>query len=324
MDYVAGIDLGGTKIYSALADLDGNILCESKVPTESWRGYEGVVERMAAAIRDLQREARLVHHGRLLAVGVGAPGPLDSNTGVVYQAPNLGWRDVPLGKNLESLLATPVFVENDANLGALGEHAFGAGRGSRDMVYVTVSTGIGGGLILDGHLYRGAGMGAGEIGHMTVLSDGPRCRCGNKGCLEAVASGTAIARRARREAGAGTAPVILELAGGDPGKITAVTVAEAASRGDERALDILTGAARFIGIGLANLVNLLNPSVIVLGGGVMESGRLFWQVMDEEMRERALERACQTVRLVPTALGPRVGVVGAIALALQRARDGQD
>lgn len=321
MGYVAGIDLGGTKIYTVLADLEGGVRGEMKVATRREEGFAAVVGRMARTVDDLLARAG-ANRSDLLAVAAGAPGPLNPVTGVIHQAPNLGWREAPLREALaERLGGVPVAVENDANLGALGEHVYGAGRGVNDLVYVTVSTGIGGGLVLNGRLYRGAGYGAGEVGHLPV-APGPACRCGGRGCLEAVASGTAIARRAREEAEAGRAPEILARAGGDASAVSARTVTEAAEAGDPVARGILAEAAAYLGRGLAIIANLLNPAMIVLGGGVMEARHLFWDGMEATLRRLALAAALDGLAVVPAALEGRSGAMGAVALALELHRKG--
>lgn len=321
MDFVAGIDLGGTKIYAVLADMDGRVCGEEKIPTRPEDGFAAVMERMARAVDDLLGRTG-IDGGALKALAVGAPGPLNPRTGVIHHAPNLGWREQPLGEALASRLGgVPVAVENDANLAALGEYVYGAGQGVRDLVYITVSTGIGGGLILNGELYRGAAYAAGEVGHLPV-ADGPACRCGARGCLETVASGTAIARRARDKADAGCAPGILALAGGNPAGITAQTVTRAAENGDMIAQAILNEAAGYLGKGLAIIVNLLNPAMIILGGGVMQARRLFWDKMLEALKEAALDTALNGLKIVPAALGGRSGGMGAVALALKLHRKG--
>ncbi|MFZ5898894.1 MAG: ROK family protein [Bacillota bacterium] len=318
MRYVAGIDLGGTKILTALAGLDGQVVQEVKIPTQGGRGFGHVVQRMAASVNEVLARQK-ARRDDLAAVAVGAPGPVDPLSGIVKEAPNLrGWRGVPLAASLATAVGVPVYVDNDANLAALGEHLFGAGRGTRNMVYITVSTGIGGGLILDGKLYRGASWAAGEIGHLPVAG-GPVCRCGGRGCLEALASGTAIAREARRLAKSGQAPGLLALAGGSAGKITAPFVFEAAERGDPQAREIVRRAATHLGRGLAVIVNLLNPEMIVLGGGVMANGSAMWDMMLRELQELAWEASLDAVQVVPAALGGRSGVMGAVALALELA-----
>ncbi|WP_242868862.1 ROK family protein [Desulfotomaculum copahuensis] len=310
---VLGVDLGGTKIYTALADHSGRVLSAVKVPTGE-HAPENVIARIVQTVEEVRHRSG-IDAGDICALGAGAPGPLDPVRGIVHQAPNLGWHDVPLKALLEDALQLPVAVDNDANLAALGEYVYGAGRGEDDMVYITVSTGIGGGLIFGGRLYHGAGGGAGEIGHMTVDPDGPLCSCGNRGCLEALASGTAIARAARELVDAGGGAAILAAAGGRA--VSAETVAAAAAAGDAEASGILTAAGRVLGCGVANLVNLLNPGLVVLGGGAMQAGRLLWQAMEDELQRRALSHPLGGVRLAPAALGSRSGVLGAVALALR-------
>ncbi|MEW6446573.1 MAG: ROK family protein [Bacillota bacterium] len=314
-DFVVGVDLGGTKIYTALATVDGELLSEVKVPTMAAEGYESVLRRIAETVAEVKRLAGV--SGKPLRIGLGAPGPLDVAKGVVHVAPNLGWRNVPLKASLEELVGVPVFLENDANLAAWGEFVYGAGKDAVDMVYITVSTGIGGGLVMGGKIYRGTGYGAGEIGHITVLPDGPECHCGNRGCLEALASGTAVAREARKLIAHGAGRVMLSLAGGKPEAVTAKTVGSAAAQGDAEAQQLFDSAARWLGIGVAAVLNLLNPEMVVLGGGMMKSAAFFWETLDGEVRRRALPSAFQGARLVTAALGGRSGVLGAVAYALK-------
>lgn len=314
-NYVVGVDLGGTKIYTALAGEDGRVLAEIKVPTGAEKGLQHVVGRIVESVEQVQKAAA-VPPRTVRALALGAPGPLDTATGIIHYAPNLRWRNVHIRQILEERTAIPVMLDNDANLAALGEHVFGAGRGVENMVYITVSTGIGGGLILGGKIYRGITDEAGEIGHMTIQPYGPLCSCGNRGCLEAVASGTAIAREARDLVAGGAGQAILAAAGGDPKKISAAVVASAAAGGDVEAVSIINKAARFLGIGIANILNLLNPSLVVLGGGVMEAGELIWKEIKHEVQNRALEAAWAVARLVPAELGGRAGIMGAIGLAL--------
>jgi len=315
-NYIIGVDLGGTKIHTALAAGDGGILAETRIPTEADRGPAHVIGRIVASIRQVQEEAG-AFPGSIGVVAVGAPGPLDAARGIIHFAPNLRWRGVPLKQLLEEQISMRVVVDNDANLAALGEHVFGAGRGKENVVYITVSTGVGGGLILGGRLYHGASDGAGEIGHMTVLPDGPLCGCGARGCLEAVSSGTAIAREARRLVESGGGKNILARAGNDPGRINSAVVAAAAAEGDLEAISIISSASRFLGIGVASIINLLNPDVVVLGGGVMEIGEPVWNGVRMEVAARVLEAARARVQVVPAGLGRRSGVLGAVALAMQ-------
>ena len=319
-DCVIGVDLGGTKIYTALAGADGQVLAEIKIPTEAAGGQTHVIARIVDSCREVRARAGVLG-GRVAAVAVGAPGPLDTKSGVIHFAPNLKWHGVPLKQLLEEPLGVPVFLDNDANLAALGEYVYGAGRGTMDMVFITVSTGIGGGLILGGRLYRGASDSAGEIGHTVVLPDGPLCSCGNRGCLEAVASGTALAAQARELIGQGRGAGILAAAGGLE-KLNAAAVFAAAAGGDSEATLLIERAGRCLGIAVANTANLLNPERVVIGGGVAENGDLLFAPVSREVARAALEPARSTIRIVKAALGGRAGVLGAVALALEKAAGG--
>lgn len=316
---MAGVDLGGTKVYTALAAPDGKVLAETKIPTGAEQGLQHVVNRMVESVEQVLEAARIPQK-QLGALAVGAPGPLDSDSGIIHQAPNLKWRNVPIKQILEQRLSIPVLLDNDANLAALGEYAYGAGQGEVNMVYITVSTGVGGALIIDGRLFRGSSGGAGEIGHMTLLPDGPLCGCGNRGCLETLASGTAMAREARELVARGGGKRIIEKAGGEPGRIDSATIAAAAKAGDAEASAIINRAAGYLGIGVANVLNLLNPSLVILGGGVMEIGEPVWEGVRREVQARALEAARAGVKIVPARLGGRAGVMGAVALALKNNR----
>ncbi len=315
---VIGIDLGGTKISTALVDGSGRIIAHDYRETYATEGLEAVIERMLDGARCVMAQVG-VEPSQVAAVGVGAPGPLDIEAGVVVAPPNLpGWDHVPLKQRIEDELGITTFLENDANAAALGEHCFGAGRGTEHMIYVTVSTGIGGGLVLDGKLYHGIGGMAGEVGHMMIMPYGPRCGCGNRGCLEALASGTAIARQARERVARGVPTMMADLAGGDSEHITAKLVAEAAGQGDVEARDILAEAMNYLGIGMANLVNLFNPQLIVIGGGLTNIGAALFEPVRRAIDRHAFHAQAQAVRVVRAELGDNVGVLGAAAVALAR------
>lgn len=306
-----GIDLGGTKILTALVDDQGRVLDRERMPTPAG-GPESVVAAIVDSVRTVIGRAGIA----LAAVGglgVGAPGPMDPATGVVFEPPNLpGWRDVPLAEMLASHLGLLVFVENDANAAALGERWAGAGVGVDDLVYITISTGIGGGLILGGRLYHGVSGTAGEIGHMVIEPGGPRCNCGRVGCLEALASGPAIARDARAAVQSGAPTTLSQL----PGEaLTAEAVARAAWDGDPVARQIYARAAAALGVGVTNLVNLLNPAMVIIGGGVARAGELIFAPVRRIVREEAFERPGSAVQIVPAALGDDVGAIGAAAVA---------
>jgi glucokinase len=306
---IVAMDMGGTQLRLALLDREKRVVARHAEATRPEEGPEAVLDRIVSRMKALGEQ---VGWDKIQAVGVAAPGPLDPFRGVILQAPNLpGWRDVPVAEVLRRALGCPVFVGNDANLGALAEQRWGAGRDHADLVYVTVSTGIGGGVISGGQMVLGRQGLAGELGHMTLEPQGPRCTCGNRGCLEALASGTAVARRAQELVEAGVRTLMVELAGGDPGRITAKLAHEAADRGDVVAVDLFRQAGRYLGIGLANLMCILNPSVIVVGGSVAKAGHLLFVPMQATIRERTYEVLWRECPIVPAALGDDVGLIGA-------------
>ncbi|MCL6553583.1 MAG: ROK family protein [Firmicutes bacterium] len=309
-----GVDLGGTKILVGLVDERGRVVVRQRVPTPVG-GPQAVVAVIVDSVRALCRRAGQ-EMGAVRGLGVGAPGPMDPVSGVVFEPPNLpGWRDVPLGSLLSAEVGLPVFVENDANAAALAERWAGAGVGVDDLVYVTVSTGIGGGLILGGRLYHGAAGTAGEVGHMVIEPGGPRCNCGRLGCLEALASGPSIAREARAAVAAGRPTVLAAIA---PQALDAAAVARAALDGDPVAREIYARAATALGIGITNLVNLLSPAMVILGGGVTRAGELIFAPVRRIVRQEAFERPGSAVQIVPAALGEDVGAIGAAAVARER------
>ncbi|MBU0493672.1 MAG: ROK family protein [Chloroflexi bacterium] len=315
-DLFVGIDLGGTKINTVLVDPSGRILNQDYRETQAREGPDAVIERMLDAAFRVMAGANVLST-QVRAVGVGAPGPIDIRVGMVGSPPNLpGWFNVPLGHRIASALEIPTFLENDANAAALGEHRFGAGRGTRHMVYVTVSTGIGGGFILDGKLYSGATGGAAEVGHVTILPHGPHCGCGRRGCLEALASGTAIAREGAELLMRGVPTRIAELAGGDPGRVSAKMVAQAAAEGDVEAQEIIDEAMMYLGLGMANLVNLINPEMMVIGGGLANMGDVLLDPVRRTIHRRAFRTAADAVRVVRAELGDNVGALGAAAVAM--------
>lgn len=321
---VIGIDLGGTNIRTAVVDRTGGIIAHDHRETLANEGPRAVISRMIEAARMVMAQAG-VARCQVAEVGVGSPGPLDIEAGVALSPPNLpGWDRVPLRQLIEEGLGIPTTLENDANAAALGEHRFGAGRGVDHMIYVTVSTGIGGGLILGGELYHGATGMAGEIGHITILPHGPLCGCGNRGCLEALASGSAIARRAREIVAHGVPTRIADLAGGDLDLITARLVADAAREGDVEAEGILSEAMDYLGTGLASLVNLFNPQLVVIGGGLAHIGEWLFGPVRRAIKRRAFPAQAQAVRVVPAELGDHVGVLGAAAVAWCRLADQEE
>ncbi len=339
---VIGVDLGGTQVRAALVQ-DGRLLSRVGYLTQDEEGFESVLHRIQEAIREAAQQGG-VSLEQVIGIGVGAPGPLDSRTGILFAPPNLkGWRNVPLRQLLYDAFNLPIYLGNDANLAGLGEHVYGAGRGVPDMIYVTVSTGIGGGVIIGGRVLEGVSGTAGEIGHMTIDIHGPRCNCGNVGCLEVLASGTAIARRAAEAIEEGLGETMLAVAreraaqknplldqAGRSGlslkaetaplsvEVDAAVVVEAARRGDAVAAGIMRRAAENVGVGMVNLIHLFNPSLIVIGGGVSKAGPLLFEPVERIVRERAMEVPRQAVRIVRAELGENVGLLGAAANVLQQ------
>jgi glucokinase len=310
---LGAVDLGGTKIYSLVSDSECAPLADDHRSTEVELGPDAVIGRIVDSVNASIDRAPLELRPPA-AIGIAAPGPIDVERGLVLDAPNLhGWHHVPLAARLSATFGCPAVLENDANAAALGEFLFGAGRGSRHMIYLTISTGIGGGLILDGQLYRGAGGAAGELGHAVIDEDGPRCGCGRRGCLEALASGTAIAARAAEAIASGRPTAITRHAGNDD--VAAEHVALAAAEGDPVAQEIIGRAAHALGLGLADIVNIFNPDLIVIGGGTSNIGAPLLDPAIETMRTNAFEGPVGQVRLVTAALGGRAAAMGALALA---------
>lgn len=318
--YIVGVDLGGTNLVVGALSADGSRqFGMHSVPTRAKQGADAVVERIVDLVERVIAETLQATGGsrdRILGVGVGSPGPLNRQTGVVIETPNLGWTNFPLRDRVAAAVGLKVTLDNDANCATLGEWWLGAARGSKQVVGLTLGTGIGGGLILDGRLYHGASDVAGELGHTTIDSNGRRCSCGNYGCLEAYASGPAIAVRAVEALAGGEASLLRELAGGDVGAITAETVYDAARRGDMVALEVVRDTARFLGTGVANFLNIFNPEVVVLAGGVTHAGDALFDPLRAEVRRRAFKSAVDRCRIVPGALA-NSGVVGAVATFAQ-------
>ena len=312
-----GIDIGGTKCGVALARADGSIVQRIGESTRAAeRGPMQVLEQLADHARGLLQTAQ-AQGLSVRGIGVSCGGPLDTKTGVIHSPPNLpNWINVPVKSFFESTLGLPTVVENDANATALAEWRFGAGQGVNNLVFVTMGTGIGGGIIIDGKLYRGTNDLAGEIGHQTILLNGPKCGCGKRGCLEALASGPAIARLARESMRYGRQKRVLALAGGKPGDITAAHVVAAAQEGDTFARDVLAEAGAYMGIGLANIIQILNPERIVLGTIAVHAGDLILDPIRTAVREYAWQRSADGCEIVPAALGDRAQDLAAIALLL--------
>ena len=316
-DLILGVDLGGTKILTVVTNPQGEILSRDHSVTPAQKGKEAVIQSILESAHRAMRQAG-VDISDLIVIGVGAPGLINSEAGILLTSPNLpGWRDVPLRDTIQEKLGKKTFLINDANAAALGEFYFGAARGSRNFIYITISTGIGGGIVIDGKIYSGAIGAAGEVGHMTIDDDGPICNCGNRGCWETLASGTALAREARHRIEEGMRTSILEYAEGDVGKVTARVIQDAAERGDSLAKELIGRTGYYLGVGLANLINIFNPELIVIGGGLSNIGDMLFEPAFKVAGERAYKQAFQAMRFTSAGLGRNSGVLGAAVFALQ-------
>jgi len=310
---IGGVDLGATKILSVVVTEHGKLLAEDLRPTQGADGPDAVIGNMVASLRQAVADAG---GARLAAIGIDAPGPVDYAHGIITSPPNLpGWHDVALASIIAKEFGVPCVLENDANAAALAEHRWGSGRGSRHMLFLTVSSGVGGGIIIDGNLYRGASGAAGEVGHMTIDAHGARCHCGRRGCLEMYASGIAIARLARRLVARRPRSLLARMAYEQP--LTAKLVHEAANRGDEDARELIAAAGHALGVGLASLINVFNPQVIVLDGSLTKMGDLYLGPARETAQRESFEQSWSDVRIVVGELGDRSAALGAAAVALE-------
>ena len=308
-----GIDVGGTNVKIALVDEKGKIKYSNSVPTRAEMGYEYTVNNIKQAIYDLLKETKL-EPKNIEGIGFGFPGQVDYKSGIVRLAPNIpGWVDVPIAKLIEDEFHIPTRVDNDVRCAALGELNFGAGKGCENLICITVGTGIGSGLIVNGKLVRGASNAAGEIGHIKLqMNDGPICGCGDTGCLEAFASGPSIVAMAEDYIRGGKSTKFREMANSNP--ITPYIVCKAAKAGDPVAKRIFTIMGEYIGIGMASVVNLLNPEKIIVGGGVADAGEILMTPLKETLKKRAMKIAGEAVEVVPAQLGNTAGVIGASLL----------
>ncbi len=322
MRFVLGMDIGGTNLVVGAVAEDGSALHALRSePTRPEEGSDAVLSRLRAMGRAVMDETKKAVPGaEFVGVGAGAPGPLDTRRGVVILTPNLGWLNLPLRQLLEDALGIPARIDNDANCAVLGECWMGAARGAKQVIGITIGTGIGGGIIVDGRLYHGASDCAGEIGHTTVEVNGRRCKCGNYGCLEAYASGPAIARRAVEAIEAGQSSKLPDYVDGALERITAQTVYQAAHDGDELAEEVVGDTAKFLGAGIANMVNIFNPEIVVVFGGVTLAGERLFGPLRREVAKRAFKPAVAVCRIVPAQLTGTAGVYGAARTFLDQTR----
>ena len=318
MRYVMGVDIGGTNLVVGAVVADGSRIVGLRTePTGAAHGADRVIDRIVAMTKAAIVETRLADRDAVIdGVGIGSPGPLNRTTGIVILTPNLGWADMPVRDRIGTALGLPAWLDNDANCAMAGEWWVGAARGARHAVTFTLGTGIGGGIVVDGRLLHGACDVAAEIGHITIETNGRRCGCGNDGCLEAYASGPAIARRTIEAIEAGAESSIGTLVGGALDRISAQIVYEAAGAGDPLALEVVQDTAKYLGVGVANLINILNPEVVVICGGVTQAGDRLFTPLRREVTRRAFRPAVQACRIVPGLLPGTAGVVGAAKVFL--------
>ncbi len=317
---VVGVDLGGTKILSAVFDDDLRKIARKKTKTAAVNGSDAVLDNVSLSVAGALDKAK-IPMADVDAIGVAVPGVFDRSTGVIIQTPNLPLSDYPLKAALEQHFSRPVWVENDVNAGTYGEYRAGAAKGYRHVLGVFPGTGIGGGLIINGELYIGSGGNAGEIGHMIIQPGGPLCGCGRRGCLEAFAGRSAMARDAVFLANSGAAPDTLAAAGTDYSAYTSKVFHRAIEAGEAAIVGVIERAAWYLGIGLANCVNLLNPEIVVVGGGLVERlGDRYLRVVEQSMRDHAMRGLADHVAVVAASLGDDATVVGAAALAAERSR----
>jgi len=324
--YIIGVDLGGTNIVAGAMPEDGSreIAVRSE-PTRADQGADAVVDSIGRMIETVISETIAETNAKredFAGVGIGSPGPLDRERGIVIVTPNLGWRNFPLRDEISKRVELQASLDNDANCATLGEWWCGAAKGGRHVIGITIGTGIGGGLILDGRLFHGASDVAGEIGHTTIDSTGRRCKCGNYGCLEAYASGPAIAERAREALAGGEPSILPKLVDDDLSKITAQLVYDAAKKDDDVARQVVRETANFLGAGVANLLNIFNPDVVVIAGGVTQAGAPLFEPLRAEVRRRAFRPAVEACKILPGTLRGSAGVVGAVATFKQQVLGG--
>lgn len=307
-EYVVAVDLGGTKIYTALVDLDGNMVNEKIVGTEADKGVETIVNNIKSTINYVING---IDKNNIKAIGIGSPGPLDVKNGLIVAPPNLPFKNYNIVEELKNTYELPTFLDNDANAATLAEYMFGVGKGTENMVYVTVSTGIGGGAILNGKIYRGSTSNALEVGHTTVSENGQRCGCGNKGCSERMSSGTAIMKRSVEAVNSNVKTSLK-----DYENVSAKEVFIEAAKGDYVANDILNELLSYLGLVVSNVMNTLDPDMVVLGGGVINGGDIVIEKVREVVNSRCLDIIAENCKIEKSNLEGKSGVLGAAALAI--------
>jgi len=319
LEAIIGVDLGATNIHSLLVKQDGEILARDSRPTMGYEGKKRTISQIIFSIQTLQKKGKELGISSFLGVGVGSPGPLSVRKGIIYHSPNIPeWENLPLVEILQERLKLPVFLENDANAAALGEWWKGAGRGVNYLFLLTLGTGIGGGIVIKGEVYHGAWDAGAELGHMIIKEGGMICGCGARGCLEAYASATGVVRRAKALLKQGHPTILTQLIGGKLENLTCELVFKAAQQGDELALWIAKETGRYLGIGVGSLINILNPEMVILAGGMIKAGDLLFNQVKKYARLNTLKASREGVKIVPAELGEDSGAIGAAATVLKR------
>ncbi len=303
-----GVDLGGTKIYTALSDENGNIIKEIIKPTEASKGYEQIVEKIKESIRYVSSD---IENDKIISIGIGSPGPLDVSNGLIVNPPNLPFNNFNIVDCLKDEFKLPVFLDNDANAATLAEYKFGAGVGTTNMIFITASTGVGAGAVLNKNIYRGSTSNALELGHTTVDYSGNKCGCGNMGCVEAMSSGTAIKNQAEE-----LLKLDVETSLRKYDLVTAKEVFIESDNGDKLASEVLRKSLGYLGVAVSNAANIFDPDMIVVGGGVSDGGQIVFDIINEEMKTRCLSPILKHCIVKKAQLGGKAGVLGAVALAM--------
>lgn len=316
-DHIIGVDLGGTNVRAAVVTTNGSIVGEGRTDSRAMEGLDATLGQIVAAIRMAIADAGICSSS-VSGIGMGVPGTVKNDEGLVLWSPNFkDWNGVQLRDPIVAQLGVPVSMGNDANVAALGEYAFGAGQGSRCMVMLTLGTGIGSGLIINGRNWVGVSEAAPEMGHHIVLADGPRCGCGRYGCVEALCRRDAIVDRAARKAHLGRHTSLIEKSGHDLRYITPAMIAEAASEGDTISVETLQETGYYLGIAISNIINMLSPDKVIIGGGIAQAGDLLFAPIRRTVEVNALHEMLKVCEILPAQLGDDAGVLGGAALAMQ-------
>lgn len=314
--YVIGVDMGMSKVVTAIINLKGEIIKRVYTFFDNHIEADSVISAMKKSIYKIIEEAKIKVES-IIGIGMGVHGIVDPEKGVSVFAPGFNWRNVNIRNIMEDEFKMPVFIDNDARVMALGEKWFGAARDVDNFALINVGSGIGSGIMIKGELYNGTCSGAGEIGHISIVDNGPKCNCGNYGCLEVMASGPALAKRVISRINMGEDTIIADLIHDDLSKVTGEVIYEAAKLGDRLALEALSETGRYIGYAISNLINILNPEMIVVGGGVAMAGEYVFKSLLDVAEKKSMDHLFEKVRIVPAALNENCGVIGAATLVLK-------